>query len=151
MQVTHDGRVVILDAAVVGDWQVCFGYDSLTVETRQPQPNPHCGFLEVTGDRAQFLADDASFSDFAVEFSRSTVPPCARRALPNEEHGSLTPDFYGSSVHLELPAFQYRTAESNYLVATGHVRGDSLVGEWMSADSTCWGTGRELFVMSRRH
>ena len=150
MRTTHDGRVVILDSAVVGGWQVCFWYDSLTLETRHPRPNPHCGSLRVTGETAQFLADDASFSGFIVDFSSSTVPPCARRALRNGEDGTLIPDFYGSSVHLELPAFRYQTPASAYVIASGRVRGDSLVGDWATADSTCSGSGPELFVMSRR-
>ncbi len=150
MKIADDGRLVILDSAVVGEWRVCFWYDSRTLATRHLQVNPHCGFVSVTRDRAHFLADEASFEGFVVVFSRSTVPPCARTALPNEEHGTLTPDFSGSPLHLELPAFRYRTAESGYVIATGRVRGDSLVGEWVSADSTCSGSGRESFIMSMR-
>ena len=151
MQSSESGRVVHLDSAVVGEWQICFWYDSLTLQTRHPRPNPHCGALRVTGQAAQFVAVDASFSGFIVRFSRSTVPPCARTGLPNERQGTLIPDFYGVSVHLELPAFQFWSGESDYVAATGSVRGDSLVGKWMSRDSTCAGDGDELFVMSPRH
>jgi len=43
MQSSESGRVVHLDSAVVGEWQICFWYDSLTLQTRHPRPNPHCG------------------------------------------------------------------------------------------------------------
>src|SRR5947208_3477975 len=121
------------------------------------QTRPLAGVPDVTYERepvplyTQFVVVDASFSGFIVRFSRSTVPPCARTGLPNERQGTLIPDFYGVSVHLELPAFQFWSGESDYVAATGSVRGDSLVGKWMSRDSTCAGDGDELFVMSPRH
>src|SRR2546426_8953439 len=75
MKIADDGRLVILDSAVVGEWQGCFLYDRPTLPTRPLPLNPPCGFVSGTREKGPVFPGDASFLSFCVVFSRSTMPP----------------------------------------------------------------------------